>query len=146
MNKILGFQGEYRWLSNFWPCYIIYQGMEYPSVEHAYCAAKCDEEEDRVRFQNPTDVTASQAKRRCREMKIRSDWDSIKLEIMRDLIKQKFSLRNKKLMNDLIATDDAYIEETNYWNDTFCGVCKGVGENNLGKIIMARRAELNGNI
>lgn len=26
------------------------------------------------------------------------------------------------------------------------GVCKGAGENNLGKIIMARRAELNGNI
>jgi hypothetical protein len=32
-----------------------------------------------------------------------------------------------------------YLEETNIWKDTFCGVYNGVGENNLGKIIMKTR-------
>ena len=35
------FQKEYRWLSNFWPCLIEFEGKIYPSVEHAYQAAKC---------------------------------------------------------------------------------------------------------
>ena len=34
------FQGEYRFLSNFWPCVVEYEGTEYPSVENAYQAAK----------------------------------------------------------------------------------------------------------
>ena len=34
------FQGKYRFLSNFYPCDIVYEGIQYPSTEHAYQAAK----------------------------------------------------------------------------------------------------------
>ena len=34
------FEGKYRFLSNFYLSPITYEGIEYPSVEHAYQAAK----------------------------------------------------------------------------------------------------------
>lgn len=37
------FQGEYRWLSNFWPARVVLDGVEYPTVENAYQASKADE-------------------------------------------------------------------------------------------------------
>jgi predicted NAD-dependent protein-ADP-ribosyltransferase YbiA (DUF1768 family) len=42
----------------------------------------------------------------------------------------------------LKATGDEELVEGNWWNDTFWGVCNGVGENNLGKLLMKIRAEL----
>lgn len=34
------FQGQYRFLSNFWPAVVQLDGIYYPTVEHAYQAAK----------------------------------------------------------------------------------------------------------
>src|SRR3954468_6821071 len=34
------FQGEYRFLSNFWPAGVEFEGITYPTAEHAYQAAK----------------------------------------------------------------------------------------------------------
>lgn len=41
----------------------------------------------------------------------------------------------------LEATGDAELIEGNHWGDTFWGVCNGVGQNNLGKLLMAIRSE-----
>jgi len=43
MEAITSFQGEYRFLSNFWPCHIVRDGLVYPSLEHAYAASKTDD-------------------------------------------------------------------------------------------------------
>ena len=43
MNKILQFQGEYRWLSNFAPVKIKLDGYTFASVEAAYMSAKCSD-------------------------------------------------------------------------------------------------------
>jgi predicted NAD-dependent protein-ADP-ribosyltransferase YbiA (DUF1768 family) len=59
---------------------------------------------------------------------------------MEDLLRQKF--QNPYLKNKLLATGNAEIEETNSWGDVFWGICKGVGENHLGKILMKIRSEL----
>ena len=42
-DPILGFEGEYRWLSNFYPLGtpILYEELSFPTVEHAYQAMKC---------------------------------------------------------------------------------------------------------
>jgi predicted NAD-dependent protein-ADP-ribosyltransferase YbiA (DUF1768 family) len=42
----------------------------------------------------------------------------------------------------LLETGDAELVEGNWWDDTFWGVCNGVGQNNLGKILMDTRREL----
>jgi ribA/ribD-fused uncharacterized protein len=139
IQDIKGFQGEYRWLSNFWRSPIDFSGMTFVSTENAYQAAKVrtSEANKKKAFQliNPSD-----AKKLGRSTHIRPDWVYIRLAVMLSLQRKKFS--NPNLRRLLLATGDAYIEETNSWHDTFWGVCNGVGENNLGKIIMLVRDEL----
>lgn len=136
-SKILGFFGQNRWLSNFFPANVEHEDIIYPSVENAYQAAKFPKE-DRQVFVN---YTASQAKLYGKSAVLSQDWHDKKIDLMRYLVKQKFSEKNPELLSKLIATGDSYIEETNGWGDTFWGVCRGVGENHLGKIIMEVRNE-----
>ena len=60
---------------------------------------------------------------------------------MEFLLRQKFSDQNKVLKEKLLATGEAEIVEGNDWDDTFFGVCNGVGENQLGKLLMKIRDE-----
>ena len=139
--KIMQFQGKYRWLSNFWPAVIRSNGESYSSVEHAYQAEKCADAEDRKMFSR-AGLSAGQAKRLGRQIKIREDWDdNLKLLVMNILIRRKF-LQNTDLREKLLATGDAVLVEGNLWGDRFWGVCLGRGENHLGKILMEVREEL----
>jgi GTP cyclohydrolase II len=63
---------------------------------------------------------------------------------MDHLVAQKFNpTLNPDLYNRLLATGDKYLEETNWWNDTFWGKnLKGEGENHLGQILMQVRDKL----
>lgn len=113
-------------------------GLEFPTVEHAYQAAKSNDPADWKHFaQLPR---PGDAKRAGRYLTIRSDWDQIKLRVMTELVEQKF--RIDELKQKLLETGDQLLEETNHWNDTFWGVCNGVGHNHLGKILMNIREEL----
>jgi hypothetical protein len=133
---ITSFSEENRFLSNFYPCTIEIEGIEYPSVEHAYQAAKTLNIAEREEIAL---LTAGQAKRRGYRVTLRDDWESIKLRIMEDLIRQKFNER--VLREKLKATGDAELIEGNDWEDKFWGVCDGEGENWLGKILMKVRSE-----
>lgn len=138
-KPILGFQGEYRWLSNFWPCEVWFQGIKFPSVEHAYVAAKSLD--PKVHQAIASMSKPGEVKRFGRSIDIRPGWDNVKLEIMYDLVLQKFL--EEPLRSKLLDTGNAYIEETNAWNDTFWGVNhEGIGYNHLGTIIMKVREEL----
>ena len=136
---ITEFQGQHRWLSNFWPVVVIYDGVKYPSVENAYQAAKTLDIVARKPFES---CTAGESKRFGRRLIIRKDWDQIKLDVMFSLCKQKFNQEPYRTW--LLATGDQEIQEGNKWNDIFWGVCRGVGLNNLGQIIMAIRKDLRG--
>lgn len=139
MKSINEFRGNYRWLSNFWPAQVELDGVIYPSVEHAYQAAKSlDENGEREPFQWGT---AGEAKRRGRRLKIRPGWDDMKMNVMGMLLRQKFK-PGSELAAKLIATGEANIEEGNTWGDKFWGVCDGEGENNLGKLLMLVRRDL----
>lgn len=140
-NNIKGFTGDYRWLSNFYPCAVFYEGRVYGSSEAAYQSAKTVQTQLRDRF---TTLTASESKKLGRQITIRDDWNEIKLKVMHDILLDKFT-RDSALRETLLATGDKYLEETNWWNDTFWGVCKGVGENNLGKTLMKIRQQLKEN-
>lgn len=134
------FRGPTRWLSNFHESPVEFEGVEYPTVEHAYQAAKCGPDMIEVR-QNFLNCTAGQAKKLGAEIKKRDDWFDINLQIMHDLIKQKFE-RYPELRQKLLDTGDQHLEEGNNWGDTFWGICEGKGENHLGKILMKVREEL----
>lgn len=134
MKTINEFQREFRFLSNFWPAPVALDGVVYPSVEHAYVAAKTLDLSARHVILNST---PGEAKRYGRTLKLRSDWEQVKIPVMRDLVSQKFAHRG--LAAKLRATGDAELIEGNTWGDTFWGVCKGRGQNHLGKILMGVR-------
>lgn len=137
-KSILEFQGDYRFLSNFHPARVALDGVMYPSVEHAYQAAKTLDHGERLLF---CAGSPGEAKRNGRKVTMREDWDEVKLGVMRDLVRQKFVLSGP-LGDKLLDTGDAHIEEGNHWGDTFWGVCRGRGQNHLGKIIMSVREEM----
>jgi hypothetical protein len=137
MDPINKFQGRYRWLSNFWSCFVTLDGVEYPSVENAYMAAKTLDFEERKQFEG---VFPGEAKRLGRELELRDGWDAMKLDVMEKLLRQKFA-HGTELAQRLIATHPAILIEGNDWGDEFWGVNNktGVGENHLGKLLMKIR-------
>jgi len=120
----------------------MYRGIAYPTSEHAYQAAKTLNENSRMNISILG--TPSEAKRYGKTVQLRADWDEVKLEIMAEIVRAKF-IQNPTLREKLLATDDAILEEGNNWGDTYWGVCKGSGENNLGKVLMELRDCLNTN-
>jgi len=136
--KITEFQGEYRFLSNFWPCNITIVGVPYKSVEAAYQASKTTDLETRRGFST---VTPARAKAMGRGLAMRDGWGDItKVECMECCLRAKFLIPEMKYA--LIATGDAELIEGNNWNDQFWGVCRGSGRNVLGKLLMMLRDEL----
>lgn len=136
--KIDSFQGQYRWLSNFWPANVFLDGRLFPSVENAYQAAKTHPSA-RGQFLR---CTPGDAKRLGRKCQVRGDWEQVRLDVMLDLVRQKFCA-GSELGSRLTGTGSAELIEGNTWGDTFWGVCRGVGDNNLGKILMCVRSEIN---
>lgn len=141
VHKIDSFQGAHRWLSNFWPAIVLLDGHVYPSVENAYQAAKMHPSR-RAPFR---ECTAGQAKRLGRAGGVRPDWEQVKVPTMRVLIAEKFT-PGSDLADRLLATGDFELIEGNTWGDTFWGVCRGRGENTLGKLLMERRRQLRGSV
>lgn len=141
MTVIDSFTGDYKFLSNFQPGEVFLDRLPYPSVEHAYQAAKTVNSEEREPIRLLFGYQAGLAKRMGRKLTVRPDWDKVKFDIMTDLVHQKFNL-HPMLRDKLLATGDATLIEGNHWNDTVWGVCNGVGTNWLGQILMHVRAEL----
>ena len=134
---IHNFIGEHRFLSNFAPVRVDFEGYSYPTVEHAYQSAKALDPKERACIRNAQ--TAGEAKRLGFEAVIRKDWESVKVSVMEDLLRQKF--RQSPYREQLLKTCEEELVEGNWWNDTFWGVCRGKGQNMLGKLIMKIRAE-----
>jgi ribA/ribD-fused uncharacterized protein len=143
-NKIEHFDGVYKFLSNFEPAHVIYEGARYDTAEHAYQAAKTTDENLRKQFYAGK-ISPSYAKRLGQKLPLRPDWEQIKLSVMHEIVRFKFT-HNPIMRQNLLATGNAELIEGNWWGDTFWGVCKGVGENHLGKILMDVRTELRANV
>lgn len=135
------FKDEYNWLSNFFPVKIILNNIIYPSVEHAYMSEKSDDLLWKLYCSNSKNK-AWQVKRKSKEIIYKTNWDEIKLNVMRLCVEQKFSVEPFK--TKLIETKNEYLQEGNMWNDKFWGFClkTNTGENNLGKLIMDFREKL----
>lgn len=138
VEPILKFSGPNRFLSNFVPAEVTFEGVTYPTVEHSYVAAKTLDPLERLSVS--PDLTSSKVKALGRKLTLRPDWDQVRLQIMENLLRQKFDIPVYKVQ--LLHTGTAHLEEGNHWNDTFWGTCKGQGENNLGKLLMKIRTEL----
>lgn len=132
---IKGFTGEHRYLSNF------FIEPDDSFVEWEYQRAKCASWSDRARFDKLFDagkLSPGLAKKIGRTVKIRDDWEDVKVEIMLFYVTKKFR-DHDALLWKLKTTYPAYLEETNTWGDQYWGVCRGIGQNMLGAVLMEVR-------
>jgi len=141
-SEILQFNGDYAFLSNFYPAEFVWDNIVWKTSEHAYQAAKVIDRKYRLMMSNiprPGDVKHLGKMSQCRD-----DWESVKIDVMYDIVYQKF-VQNPTLKQKLLETGQAHLEEGNSWRDQFWGVCpvgSGEGRNELGKVLMRVRHEL----
>jgi ribA/ribD-fused uncharacterized protein len=144
---IAEFEGDYRFLSNFYNTPICYNGIVYRTSEHAYQAAKHTSTEHLRSINNWG--TPGGAKRAGKKIRLRSDWEAVKIGIMTDIIRCKF-FDNPDLLRMLLETESELLVEGNNWGDNFWGSSpvpanqgKIVGLNWLGVILMDFRDKCN---
>lgn len=139
---ITSFSGRYHFLSNFSASPIRFDGATYPTVEHAFQAAKTEDREARHKIARA--ATPGIAKRLGRSVELRPGWDDIRDLVMLRLLRLKFS--DPELAEKLDATGDKVLIEGNHWHDTYWGAVwsDGMwrGKNTLGKLLMQIREEL----
>lgn len=137
-DKIDRFDGEYRFLSNFYPFEMVFEGRTYATAEHAYQAAKARDEAGLEYIRAAP--TPGEAKRRGRKVPLRADWEDAKVAVMIFVLVDKF--REGPMAEKLLRTGEAFLEEGNTWGDRFWGTCNGEGRNVLGILLMGVRRAL----
>ncbi len=143
MNEPLGFTGSRYFLSNYSRHHVAYEGVTYPTAEAVFAAAKTLDVSLRRRIAAAPSPGA--AKRMGRQLKLREDWEDIKVAVMREILAAKFS--NATLAQRLIETS-GQLSEDNIWHDQIWGNCvcsahKDIpGRNLLGILLMELRNDL----
>ena len=128
----------HEFLSNFYMTPVLWEGILYPSSEHAYQASKSLD--PNIRKDISLLSTPGKAKRAGKMLIQRPDWnDQLKLLTMEAILRIKF--QDPKLRALLDSTKGQELIEGNTWGDTFWGVCNGKGKNHLGVILMNIRDE-----
>lgn len=168
-DAILGFDGPYRFLSNFGAGKTHAYGITFPTVEHGFAAIKLDPEggvftraeviaemsriaslsspgeAKRAGRRRTWDGTQPKEGRRAAQRPfLRTDWEAKKFDLVLELVRRKFA--DPVLREKLLATGDRPLYELNTWGDRIWGVvAKGdelIGTNWLGKILMQVRDEI----
>lgn len=132
---------EYGEFSNFAAYPILIDGKRWPTTEHYFQAQKFANtpQEERIRKAKTPMIAARMG--RDRKQKLRRNWDSIKIDVMRKALYAKFT-QYEELKALLLSTEDAKIIEHTE-NDSFWGDGgDGKGKNWLGRLLMELREEL----
>jgi len=139
-GKIDSFHGKYRFLSNFYPCELCIEGIQYKTVEHYYQSQKTLDLEERRKIRAAS--SPGKAKRLGAHAPLRKDWEEVKDSVMMKGLRAKFSKPVFKQM--LLSTGDSELVEGNWWGDVYWGIDQrtGRGQNKLGKMLMKLRAEI----
>jgi ribA/ribD-fused uncharacterized protein len=131
----------FGWLSTFSNHPITLDGIQWPTVEHFFQAAKFPRSQYRTLIKEahwPADAKDLAAEWRAVR---RPDWNMVEEQVMQRALIAKFE-QHPELLELLIATNpDLLIEDANddeYWG---CGQ-DGKGQNRLGKLLMIVRAEM----
>ena len=126
-------------LSNFYPQGFKEHDTYWPSVEHYFQAMKFDDKEYRERIRKASSPKQAKDLGRSRSIAIRSEWDTIRDEVMKHAIRKKFE--DPQLREILLRTKRrTLIEKSPYDKYWGCGP-DGRGKNRLGEILMEVREE-----
>ncbi|WP_146655511.1 NADAR family protein [Labilithrix luteola] len=132
---------EYGEFSNFAAYPIRLRGKSWPTTEHFFQAQKFENERDREDVRAARTPMLAARMGRDRKRKLRRDWESVKVSVMREALEAKFT-QHDDLRALLLATGDALLvehtENDDYWGDGG----DGSGRNELGRLLMAVRDAL----
>jgi ribA/ribD-fused uncharacterized protein len=143
-QKVIGFYrvsdpfGEF---SNFAGFPFSLKGVVWPTSEHYFQAQKFagTKHEEAVRLAASPMAAAKMGRDRSRPL--RTDWEAVKDDLMREAVRAKFQ-QHPSLQSLLLSTGNAEIIEhtanDSYWGDGG----DGSGKNMLGRILMEFRDEL----
>lgn len=139
-DSILGFFGDYRFLSNFHWQDIVVGDIIYPTTEHGYMALKTLDRDIQI-YISKIDTPAG-ARKFGQTIELRPDWETYKSVAMMACNTRKF--KDPELKKLLLATGHKYLEESNNWHDNYwgscwCSKCGNQGKNMLGKTHMLIR-------
>jgi len=132
---------EYGEFSNF-AAYPIKLGAKmWPTSEHYFQAMKFKDKTDQEEIRKANSPMLAARMGRDRKRTLRRDWESVKVNVMREAVLAKFT-QHDELKTLLLATGEAKIIEhtvnDDYWGDGG----DGKGKNMLGQILMQVRANL----
>lgn len=144
-RAITQFRGAWAFLSNFHPAVLEWEGITYPTSEHAFNAGKTLDQG--LRQQIAAAATPQQAKVLGRSVKLRPLWDpSVRYAVMAEVLRAKFTCHPGRIAA-LLGTGNAELVESNDWHDVHWGRCvclrhQGEGANHLGRLLMELRNAL----
>ncbi len=138
-EEIEKFEGEYACFNNAYPCSFEWNGQCWICAEAAYQSSKCKKAADALRF---VKFGAEKAKATSKKVELRDDWEVHSFSCMEEILRAKF-LQKPQLAEKLLNTGNRKLVFGNN-KDTFWGVnlYTNVGENQLGKMLMRLRDEL----
>ena len=146
-THVFFYEQDFYVLSNFSAFNLERDGLTFPTSEHAYHYEKFATDEmgprSDVGYEVMTAPSAHEAFKIAERNKHlrRPDWDAVKVEIMRDILRAK-AAQHEYVRRKLLATGDRTLVE-NSWRDDFWGCgADNCGHNMLGKLWMEVRAEL----
>ncbi len=132
---------DFGCFSNFAPYPVRMGAKRWPTAEHYFQAQKFEEAEHQETIRKTKSPMIAARMGRDRKKPLRRDWESVKVAIMREVVRAKFS-QHEDIRQILLSTGDARIvehtENDSYWGDGG----DGSGKNVLGRILMEVRDEL----
>lgn len=134
MIKCLG--AKYKFLSNSFECEIVYEGIKFRTVEHAYQTIKCSTFKDKIKITNLKDPI--EARKYGRRVHLRDSWINERLDVMRKLLILKFTKPVFKDKLKELEGEEIIVHNTKhdtFWEKCYCKIHKGYGDNELGKLL-----------
>ncbi len=128
--------GRYKCFSNWYSCSFTYQGYTWSNSEQALMYFKSFDKEYQKKIKKANNPAV--AKKLGRQVKLRPDWDQVKLSLMIEILYAKFS-QNADLKEILLNTNGVKIHED--CNDPWWGGGPNYpgGRDYLGRALMSVR-------
>ena len=132
---------EFGEFSNFAAYPITIDSKRWPTSEHYFQAQKFHDPADREEVRRAKTPMIAARLGRDRTKKLRPDWDSARVSVMRTALQAKFA-QHEPLRALLLSTGDAKLVEHTENDDYWADGGDGSGQNMLGRLLMELRGEL----
>lgn len=140
-KRIFFYEHEFYVFSNYSSFMLKWSGKLYPTSEHAYHSEKFEDENLKEQIRAARSAHDSQKFANAHIAERRKDWESVRLGIMKEILREKV-VQHPYVKKKLIESGDKELIEDS-WRDDFWGWGPNKnGANHPGKLWMEVRAEV----